>query len=128
MYVYYIYNKPTLSVYGFKKYINKKYNHNLKFIETEQSIHIYRNYCVSFSDKIAQNISKFNVRKRQQYHYSRKTYRYVCLKCIIEVNLYIYSKFVARKSHKRYGFKARDGIFHIRPYKCAEYMIKGILE
>ena len=117
------YNSPIVSIGKFKKYINRRFDHDLKFVEVKNDR--YKSHSL---EEWNEDYKIYNLRKNQTNYHSSTIYTFVCRRCMIYIDLYIQKRFGVSKGNKTYEFINKERDLDIIRYKCDDFLIKSILE
>ena len=112
------YNKPLISKNRIKKYINKRFGHDLCFKNVK--VHSSQFGTEKFYDKSG-------LRKKQAYDLTTFHYNFTCKKCKINFQAGCGSAFLHFKKIN-WEFMSDDWDIDIRRYSCNEWTIKKLLE
>lgn len=112
------YNRPLISKHRIKKYIKKRFGHNLIF----KNIKIYTSGL-----KTEEHYNTNNLRKKQIYYYTTFHYNYICDKCNINFQAGYGSGFYYNQKID-WEFISDDWDIDINRYSCNEWIIKKLLE
>lgn len=112
------YNKPFSSINRIKRYINKRFGHDL----------IFKNVKLYTSTLKSKDIyDQYNVRKKQTYTFTTFHYNFICSKCNINFQAGYGGTFYYHKKVD-WEFMSDDWDTDITRYSCNEWMIKKLLE